>query len=63
MWDNEVTFGCNYLQVTPEQGVVPGSSSETMKFRVGVRQGIVCLMGRGDSSALVRNPPSDGFTK
>ena len=29
---------------------------ETMKFRVCVRRGIVCLMGRGESLALVGNP-------
>ena len=33
---------------------------ETMKYRVGVRQGIVCLMGGRDSLVLAGNPPSDG---
>ena len=33
-----------------------------MKYRVGVRQGIVCLMGGRDSLALAGNPPSDGVT-
>ena len=33
-----------------------------MKYRVGVRRGIVCLMGRRDSSALAGNPPNDGVT-
>ena len=35
---------------------------ETMKFRVGVRRGIVCLMGRGDSLALVGSSPRDGVS-
>ena len=63
MWDNEVTLCHNYLQVTLEQGVVPVSSPETMKFRVGIRRGMVCLMDRGDSSALVGNHHSDGVTR
>ena len=33
-----------------------------MKYRVGVRRGIVCLMGGRDSLALAGNPPSDGVT-
>ena len=33
-----------------------------MKYRVGVRRGIVCLMGGRDSLALSGNPPSDGVT-
>ena len=31
-----------------------------MKYRVGVRRGIVYLMGGRDSLALAGNPPSDG---
>ena len=31
-----------------------------MKYRVGIQQGIVCLMGVRDSLALAGNPPSDG---
>ena len=33
-----------------------------MKYRGGVRQEIVCLMGGRDSLALAGNPPSDGVT-
>ena len=33
---------------------------ETTKYQVGVRRGLVCLMGRGDSLALVGDPPRDG---
>ena len=33
-----------------------------MKYWVGVRRGIVCLMGGRDSLALAGNPPSDGVT-
>jgi len=33
-----------------------------MKYRVGVRRGLVCLMGGGDSLALNSNLPSDGIT-
>ena len=33
-----------------------------MNYWVGVRQGIVCLMGGRDSLALAGNPPSDGVT-
>ena len=35
---------------------------ETMKYRVGVRRGLVCLMAGRGSLALVGNPPSDGVT-
>ena len=38
------------------------NSNMTMKYRVGVRRGLVCLMGRGNSLALVGSPPSDGVT-
>ena len=31
-----------------------------MKYRVGIRRGIVCLMGGRDSLAWAGNPPSDG---
>ena len=31
-----------------------------MEYGVGVRRGIVCLMGGRDSLALAGNPPSDG---
>ena len=31
-----------------------------MKYRVGVQRGLVCLMGRGGSLALVGNSPRDG---
>ena len=34
----------------------------TLKYRVGVRRGIVCLMGRRDSLALVGSPPRDGVS-
>ena len=33
-----------------------------MKYRVGIRRGIVCLMGGRDSLAFAGNPPSDGVT-
>ena len=33
-----------------------------MKCQVGIRQGIVCLMGGKDSLASAGNPPSDGVT-
>ena len=33
-----------------------------MKYRVGFRRGLVCHMGRRDSSALVGNPPRDGVS-
>ena len=36
---------------------------ETMKCRVDIRRGLVCLMGGGDSLAFVGKPPSDGVTK
>ena len=36
---------------------------EALKYRVGVRRGLVCLMGGGISLALVGDPPSDGVTK
>ena len=45
----QLALSRSYLWVTFEQGVVPVSSPEAMKFRVDVRRGIVCLMGRGDS--------------
>ena len=35
---------------------------ETLKYRVGIRRGLVCLMGRGDSLALAGNPPKDGVS-
>ena len=36
------------------------NNNMTMKYRVGIWQGIVCLMGGRDSLALAGNPPSDG---
>jgi len=36
---------------------------ETLKYRVGVRWGIVRLMGRGDSLALAGNHSSYGVTE
>ena len=62
MWGNEVTLCHNCLQVTLEQGVAPVSSPRDMKYRVGVRRGLVCLMGRRDSLVLVDNPPRDGVS-
>ncbi|XP_065051764.1 uncharacterized protein LOC135681303 [Rhopilema esculentum] len=42
---------------------IPVSSPRGHKIPIWHPVGLVCLMGRGDSLALVGNPPSDGVTK